>query len=276
MATRNLTSNFHRIRAINQTKKVGDGCGSGSRGSSSGSGSNKDRDSVTINPIEYIDFFNRIDENLILIKDNLKLAESTYNNLIINIFSPEKLNDELIFKINELTKYCNIVRTLFSEKNKIFKKFTKSHDIQIIKNMYSQKIDKFRDYINLFQKLKQKYIDHVNKSSKPDKLLFQINEDIHGYDDVKDTSTTSFDHSITYVDTNEMIIAERNEEIIKISRSIVELNETFRDLSELIHDQGHKVDKIDDVMAETVEITKKGISELEDAHKSQKKSCSIQ
>ena len=70
---------------------------------------------------------------------------------------------------------------------------------------------------------------------------------------------------IDTVDTNEAMVREREAEIEKLARSIVELSEMFRDLGALVIDQGTLLDRIDYNVTMAAESTGKAVTELQQA-----------
>ncbi|KAJ3300611.1 SNAP receptor [Borealophlyctis nickersoniae] len=72
------------------------------------------------------------------------------------------------------------------------------------------------------------------------------------------------------IDYNESLITEREEDLKDIERSILEVNEIFRDLGTLVHEQGHLLDNIESNV-QSVEINMENATgELRTASKWQK------
>ena len=71
------------------------------------------------------------------------------------------------------------------------------------------------------------------------------------------------------------IFIKRNSEIEELVKSIVDLNQIFKDLSLMINEQSESIDRIDMVMGEVVTKTDNGVKELQKAQEEQKK-CVIQ
>lgn len=71
------------------------------------------------------------------------------------------------------------------------------------------------------------------------------------------------------------MIDMRNEEIVKIAKSIEELAQIFRELAVLVIDQGTILDRIDYNMENAVAHAKEGVQQLEKAEEHQKNSLSI-
>lgn len=70
---------------------------------------------------------------------------------------------------------------------------------------------------------------------------------------------------ITQLNLNESIIQERNEEIQKIYKDVIDINEIFKDLNKLIVEQSEPINKIEEQCIKAVQQTEKGIEELKQA-----------
>ena len=71
------------------------------------------------------------------------------------------------------------------------------------------------------------------------------------------------------------MVNERDEEITKIAKNIEELAAIFKELSDMVIDQGTILDRIDYNMEQTVEQSKEGIEQLKKAEDHQKNSLSV-
>ena len=77
------------------------------------------------------------------------------------------------------------------------------------------------------------------------------------------------------VDDTSALVDERDEEIVKIAKSIEELAGIFKELSAMVIDQGTVLDRIDYNMEQTIDHTKDGMEQLKKAEDHQKNSLSI-
>jgi syntaxin 16 len=80
------------------------------------------------------------------------------------------------------------------------------------------------------------------------------------------------DDQLAAVDLAEVVVEDRDQEIVQIARSIEELSTIFKELAVLVIDQGTILDRIDYNMEQVVERTKQGMKELVQAEKHQKSS----
>ncbi|KAH9318369.1 hypothetical protein KI387_020138, partial [Taxus chinensis] len=74
---------------------------------------------------------------------------------------------------------------------------------------------------------------------------------------------------------NEVIIEERNQGIKEIQQQIGEVNEIFKDLAVLVHDQGVMIDDIDSSIESSYSATVQAKSQLAKASRSQKSNSSL-
>ncbi len=72
------------------------------------------------------------------------------------------------------------------------------------------------------------------------------------------------------IDFEESLVDERDEAITDIAQAINEVNETFRDLAQIVEDQGKDIDTIEVNVVSAESRTAEGVGHLESAEKSQK------
>lgn len=95
---------------------------------------------------------------------------------------------------------------------------------------------------------------------------------------LQDTSQTDGEltmDQIQQIVQNEQLIKERENEVIKISKSILELNSLFKDLASLVVDQGTILDRIDYNVEQSVLKIKTAHKHVQKAYKSQQ-TCKMQ
>jgi len=70
---------------------------------------------------------------------------------------------------------------------------------------------------------------------------------------------------------NDALIEDREKDIKKIEKSIVEVNEIFTDLANIVQEQGYMIDNIESNITNTEVATSQGVVELQQASKHQRK-----
>ena len=72
------------------------------------------------------------------------------------------------------------------------------------------------------------------------------------------------------VDFEESLVGEREEAIAEIAHEMSQVNGVFRDLAQIVEDQGKDIEIVEGNTGEAAENTKSGVTELEGAEKLQK------
>lgn len=226
--------------------------------------------------IDYVVYFSSIDELFIIIEKLQKESKVLFDKLQITIFDSEKIETEYKNKIIEIEKNIESVRQLFTLKKDICKKYSNVHDIKIIENMCRQKLNKFESVITNHQKIKSNCIDFYKKINKESDLIRNANTEFEkiDHDEIKTDTEYNNEHTQEYNHDME-IFTKRNREIEALVKSIIDLNQIFKDLSIMINEQSESIDRIDLVMSEVVTKTDSGVKELKKAQEEQKK-CVIQ
>lgn len=80
--------------------------------------------------------------------------------------------------------------------------------------------------------------------------------------------------TLTTISTNESIIEERNQQINSIMQEVEIVNEIYKDLALLVHEQGGHINTIYDNIETSLHNTQSAVQELEKAKTRQSK-CSL-
>ncbi|KRZ07953.1 Syntaxin-16 [Trichinella zimbabwensis] len=128
---------------------------------------------------------------------------------------------------------------------------------------------------NSYQKYFESYISsNVGDICLPD---FQ-NADIGDLATTSTTTTTGVEPTMSelqLLEQSTVLVKEREREILHVTRSIVELNQLFRDLATYISDQGTVLDRIDYNVEKSAVKTKSALSSIKTAEKYQRRSRKI-
>lgn len=76
---------------------------------------------------------------------------------------------------------------------------------------------------------------------------------------------------LLFQEENTRMVAEREQEVNQIVRSIVDLNDIFKDLAHMVHEQGTVLDRIDYNIEQTQVQVHEGYKQLQKAERYQKK-----
>ncbi|RMX66599.1 hypothetical protein DD238_005048 [Peronospora effusa] len=85
----------------------------------------------------------------------------------------------------------------------------------------------------------------------------------------QDGQQYEFTHLEHEIAQNEVLIQEREDDIVKIHQSVAQVNEIFRDLAAIVHDQQGDLDVIETHVEKSREETQKGLEEVKKASEMQ-------
>jgi len=123
-----------------------------------------------------------------------------------------------------------------------------------------------------FRSTQKDYLSRLQKQKNPDedqfKFLNAADTKRGAGDDFVDTGFTSA--QMQMADDMRELVDQRDEEIVRIAKSIEELAAIFKELAVLVIDQGTILDRIDYNMEAAVEHAKEGIVQLQKAEEHQK------
>ncbi|KNE65220.1 hypothetical protein AMAG_10868 [Allomyces macrogynus ATCC 38327] len=165
--------------------------------------------------------------------------------------------------------------------NKAFEKdHAGSSDSRIRMSQHAVLMKKFTDVMTEFSdmqtKYKGKYKQRLQKQFlivKPDASPEEVEKVVSG-----EGGASIFAQQIMpgaqYMEARKALedIQERHQDILKIEKSILELQQLFVDMSVLVAQQGELLNQIDSNVTKAVEYTEAGVEEMKEAVKIQKKS----
>lgn len=96
-------------------------------------------------------------------------------------------------------------------------------------------------------------------------------EDGQTIDDMFQKPSLSQKQMLLIQEENTSMVAQREEEVNKIVRSIVDLNDIFKDLAHMVHEQGTVLDRIDYNIEQTQYQVQEGYKQLQKADRYQRK-----
>ncbi|XP_071089238.1 syntaxin-16-like isoform X1 [Haliotis cracherodii] len=122
------------------------------------------------------------------------------------------------------------------------------------------------NYLRKLKTREERSRQYFGTSIGPDSMMEEVNI---ADDDIYDRGFTA--DQILLVEDNTTMVQTREKEVSQIVRSIMDLNEIFKDLSSMIVDQGSLLDRIDYNIEHSSVAVEKGLQQLQKAEKYQKK-----
>jgi syntaxin 16 len=287
MATRNLTPKFKEIREkshreieldeldkLDKLDKLEKGkLFSGPNSSGSGSGSNSSDELLKVQKNDNFEgIINKIDDNINKISFKVEyLNKLQKTRLKVNFNTNEHEQDIVINTIvDEIKVMFDKSRTQIQNlnKNDIIQK-----NKQVADNIIKSKLLKLQKELEKFRKNQSNYLQSLSKqNNSTHSSTFDF------LDEQKPSSSSKknnyANNELTMEQVNEMAQLEaqvnsRDEEIVKIAKSVQELAQLFNELGALIITQGTVLDRIDYNMTEAVEHIDNATQELDKAEKHQ-------
>lgn len=226
----------------------------------------------------------KIRENLSYCKESIEKIKIVQTRLSLPSFQDMKNEQERLNKsidiITKTLKNCTrstISLTSFSNLSDV--------DVTILKRIQQNILGEIRNLTSELKTQQERYKNQIEKDNITRDNLTDFYRDPRSSQAVS-FQNESFNSGIPfllervdtqerrdYIELNETMISQRETEIQKLARSIVELSEMFQDLNALIIEQGTVLDRIDYNVTMAAESTQKAVVELEKAKKLQSTCC---
>ncbi|KAL7749584.1 hypothetical protein RI367_005140 [Sorochytrium milnesiophthora] len=185
--------------------------------------------------------------------------------------------------MDQITLQSGLVRKRLKEMESANKQFSaeqpESSDTRVRVSQYGLLLKKFTDvmteYNEVQSKFKNKYKQRLQKqflTVKPDATAEEVEKVTSG--EGGPVFAQQIMPGAQYLEARKALedIQERHQDIIKIEKSILELQQLFVDMSVLVAQQGDLINQIDHHVAKAVEYTNAGVEEMKSAVKIQKRS----
>lgn len=284
MATRNLTKRFVELRsAAKASKSLGmkdnESDGEGKLLSSQNSRDSTDWKNRHTLPPEWVEKIDVVEEDITKIKSRMdQLSALHTKRLMVNFETDESAQErEIESKTREITDLFHHAEGIL----KAFSKKTENSGItaaerQMRKNIQMNIAKRLQNLGMTFRANQKQYMGRLNSQKKGGgsqlDFLTESEKKVAAGDFVDSGFTVA---QMTALEDVEQLVNDRDEEIVKIAKSIEELAAIFKELAVLVIDQGTILDRIDYNMENAVEHAKEGITHLEKAEEHQKNALSV-
>uniref|UniRef100_A0A8C4Q2F5 Syntaxin 16 n=1 Tax=Eptatretus burgeri TaxID=7764 RepID=A0A8C4Q2F5_EPTBU len=142
---------------------------------------------------------------------------------------------------------------------------------QVLANVVSSLAQSLQELSITFRHAQSTYLHRMKSREERSEGFFEMGGLLEQaeLDDLYDKCFS--EQQLLMVEQNSLLVTEREREIRQVVQSIYELNEIFRDLADMIVEQGTVLDRIDFNMEQTCVKTQEGIKQLQKAENYQKK-----
>jgi len=222
---------------------------------------------------------------------NVKIVTENIRQLSVNITQIKSLSDALgtskdsLENREQLRHLIDSTRVISSDTAQSMKSLhdTRSSGPQEDKTRKFQQQKLVKDFqiiLQRFQEIskiaaeKERNTPLPQKSQKSQNAYASYDDEPVDYEkqgliEAQRTQQLQLDNDRQFMDS---LIADREQGIREIEKAVVEVNEIFRDLSNLVHEQGAMIDNIESNIEESVVKTSEGVEELRKANDYQKSS----
>ncbi|KAG4091273.1 t-SNARE [Neocallimastix lanati (nom. inval.)] len=224
------------------------------------------------NNSEFIMINNRISGNIFKASNNITAIQRMIQNNSINNPKINEQQHKLTEEVRQLSKEINAdLKLLNSQNSSDFEESSKKQ-----KDMIYNKLSKdFKSVLKRFQEVSklnaQKNLEIVNRA-KNQHILMEEEEEANENDPLLGSQNQIqiqvVENELNY---NESLINERENELKDIERSMIEINEIFRDLGTMVNDQQYLLDNIESNVIDISTNIDNANSELRIATNHQKK-----
>lgn len=214
-------------------------------------------------PPSFLDISEGIDENLDFISKKIDKLNGLYKKNLLPGFNDRTTDEEEIEKLNYT------ITTKFYECNNLVKRFEsikrqpnnklKADDLNMIENMQKNYALKIQQLSSNFRKLQNNYIKFLKKDefeqlpslNKSNQAIDQstYNPAIDETEELESYSREAIKESSSILQQkssiNDSMIRQREQEITKLAQGVLEVSSIFKEMQNMVIDQGTILDRID-------------------------------
>lgn len=232
-------------------------------------------------PPEWVDGVEEVQYEISRIKQKMKELSALQNKHLNLPTMDDSIDEEHAIEIQtqEITQIFSHCQNLIHQISRRSKSGT-HQEIRLCKNIVCSLARTIQEMSTNFKKFQSSYLQRLKMREDRSQQYFDSNINLgSGFLDDEDLllEDNSYDKNFTsvqkqLVEDNSIVIQQREHEIMRIVSSIQDLNDIFKDLANMIVDQGSILDRIDyNVEMASVQV-EKGLTQLKKAEKHQKKS----
>ena len=234
----------------------------------------------------YMESYRKVNNILDDLLINLASLKSLQQERIKPKFTDEEIENmkidkeikKLIMNMMKKLKFCEALIKM--EKNKNITSVSNENFIEqnIKKNVKMSLMQKIQNFSLEFRKNEQQFLKNLKELGGDKEFLISNNNNINNndesfssLDDEKDNSSKDFLYS--QEDDFKFQIKKRDEDINILANSINQLSEIFKDLQNIVQEQGTILDRIDYNIDISYENSQRGLKFIKKAEEHQKGSC---
>ena len=242
--------------------------------------------STNLNNSNYVESYKKVNSILEDLLINFASLKSLQNERIKPKFIDEEIENrkidneikKLIIEMMKKIRFCEGLTKMEKNKN-IINKNDKGNDIEekVKNNVKMLLVSKIQNFSNEFRKNQQQFMKYLKEMGGGDQEFLEknnnnISEDsFDSLDDEKENLNKNF--LLTQEDDLELQIKKRDEDINILANSINELSGIFKDLQNVVQEQGTILDRIDYNIDVSYENSQRGLKFIKKAEEHQKDSC---
>ena len=243
--------------------------------------------STNLNNSNYIESYKKVNNILEDLLTNFSSLKSLQNERIKPKFTDEQIENKkidkeikkLIIEMMKKIRFCEGLTKM--EKNKINKNDEKNSIEEKVKNNVKLLlVSKIQNFSNEFRRNQQQFMKYLKEMGGGDQdfiennnnnIINKLDESFDSSDDEKESLNKNF--LITQEDDLQFQIKKRDEDINILADSINELSGIFKDLQNVVQEQGTILDRIDYNIDVSYENSQRGLKFIKKAEEHQKDSC---
>ena len=243
--------------------------------------------STNLNNSNYIESYKKVNNILEDLLTNFSSLKSLQNERIKPKFIDEQIENKkidkeikkLIIEMMKKIRFCEGLTKM--EKNKINKNDEKNNIEEKVKNNVKLLlVSKIQNFSNEFRRNQQQFMKYLKEMGGGDQdfiennnnnIINKLDESFDSSDDEKESLNKNF--LLTQEDDLQFQIKKRDEDINILADSINELSGIFKDLQNVVQEQGTILDRIDYNIDVSYENSQRGLKFIKKAEEHQKDSC---